>query len=160
MKKSILVIYSLSLLALVFTSCKKDEDSNEPFTNGSATINGVAFIDNDVTNNVSSRDSREFVANGVRLYATYNTKDLVQFPSDYTNYSNVTISTTVQANGEFSFTIPANDKPVSVSITSDDFKTDYITSDTTYQKIYFIDTITETVHNGVVKLLKVEAEAK
>lgn len=157
MKKIIHFIILLSLFAAVITSCKKDEKSNEPFTNGSAIINGTAFLNLDLTNDTIGV-LYEKVPTGTTIYAVINSKDLVEFPSNSMDYGDIYFSTQVGANGEFNFTIPANSKAVTVSFSSDDFKADQIQADTTTKtKIFNLpqDIFSETVHNGVTKLTEV-----
>ena len=142
--------------AIVITSCKKDDNGNEPFVNGSATINGTAFINLDLTNDTLGV-IYENVPSGTAIYAKINSKDLVEFPSNGVNYGDLYYTTQIGANGEFSFTIPANTKNVTVSFSSDDFKANQIQADTTSeQKIFYLPAgFTETVHNGVTKLTEV-----
>lgn len=156
MKKLLHFFIVLFLASAVFTSCKKDDKSNEPFVNGSATINGIAFINLDYTNDTIGA-IYEKVPSGTTIYAKINSEDLVEFPSYNVNYQDIYYSTQVGNGGEFSFTIPANTKDVTVSFSSDDFKATQILADTTEKTevFYLPDGYTESVHNGVTKFIEV-----
>jgi hypothetical protein len=156
MKKSIHFIILLFLFAAFIASCKDDEKTNEPFTNGSAIINGTAYINLDYTNDTIGI-LYEKVPTGTTIYAVINSIDLVEFPSGSVNYGDIYYSTQVGANGEFNFTIPANNKAVTVTFSSDDIKATQIQADTTNEtKTFNLSTgYSETVHNGVTKLTEV-----
>jgi hypothetical protein len=156
MKKSLPLIILFFLAAVVINSCKKDEKSNEPFVNGSAVINGTAYINLDLTNDTIGT-IYEKVPSGTTIYAKINSKDLVEFPSSGVNYADIYYTTQIGNGGEFSFNIPANINDVTVTFSSDDFKANQIQADTTSKtKVFYLGTgYTETVHNGVTKLTEV-----
>jgi hypothetical protein len=156
MKKSIYLLILLFFSAIVVTSCKKDDNSNEPFVNGSATINGTAYINLDLTNDTLGT-IYEKVPTGTVIYAKINSKDLVEFPSNSVNYGDLYFTSHADANGQFTFTIPSNTKEVSVIFSSDDFKANQIQADTTIEeKVFYLPTgYNESIHNGVTKFTEV-----
>jgi len=91
------------------------------------------------------------------LYATFSSKNLVLYPSNTITYADLIIETTVGANGAFSFTVPANEKPFSVTISGDEFfanRTVEILGDpVTFQDRFYLTPITVTnVFNGTNKV--------
>lgn len=154
MKKTICFI-GISIALLTF-SCK-DEMSNEPFENGSATIQGTALVNTDFTNDVGGIIVNEYVPQGVRIYAEINSVDLVQFPAGGVDYGTILIDTTIGANGSFTLVIPANMKNVNVTFYADDFRADQIQIDASVEsKIFYLPNIyTEVVHDGVIRITEI-----
>ena len=159
MKKRIQLLSVLAVVTLVIFSCK-DEMTNEPFENGSATIQGIAKVDLDFTNDtLSGIDpvSYESVTTGTRIYAVINSADLLEFPSAGVNYGTITIETTVGANGEFTLTVPANSKTVRVTFYADDFEANQIQFDESVEtKVFYLpDIFFEDVRDGVIRFTEV-----
>lgn len=152
MKKTIFFL-GISIAVLTF-SCK-DEMSNEPFENGSATIRGTALVDTDLSNNVDGIVVNEYVPQGVRIYAEINSADLVQFPEVGVDYGTILIDTTIGTNGSFTLVVPANMKTVDVSFYADDFRADQVQYDYSVEsKIFSLPTYTysEKVYDGVIRI--------
>jgi len=151
MKKTIKLFSILIAVACIALSCK-DEMTNEPFENGSATIQGTALIDLDLSNL-----ELEYVPQGVRIYAEINSSDLVQFPSPGVDYGPIIIETEVGADGEFTFTIPSNTKNVTVVFSADDFIADQIQFDSSVEEeVFYLPLIySEVVRDGVTKIIEI-----
>ena len=151
MKKTVKLFSLLAAIVLIAASCK-DEMTNEPFENGSATIQGTARIDLDLSNT-----ELEYVPQGVNIYAEINSTDLVQFPSGGSNYGPIVYSTVIGADGSFTFQIDANLKNVTVSFYADDFLADQVQFDSSIEeKVFYLPMIyTEVVRDGVTKIVEV-----
>jgi hypothetical protein len=155
MKKTILLLAVVATVVLVTYSCK-DEMKNEPFVNGSAVIQGTAFVNSDLTNDTLMMESvLERVPSGlVRIYALISSQDLVQNPSAGVSYGDIIVDTIIGANGTFTLVVPANNKNVTVELFADDFVANQVQPDTTVEsKIFYLpeDTYTEVVRNGVTR---------
>jgi hypothetical protein len=156
MKKTMKLFGVLTALAILAYACK-DEMSNEAFKNGTATINGTAFVNLDFTNDTAGT-IYEFVPQGTRIYARINSEDLVQFPSANVNYGDIVYDTVVGASGAFTFVVAANEKDVTVTLYGDDFMAGQVQADTTVeQKIFELpDNIyMESVNAGVIRFTEV-----
>lgn len=124
MKKLSILFASLFIAAFVITSCTKVETSEGTNNLGKATISGKVYMDYDVT--VSNNDD-ETAPTGTQLIATIAVDDLAQDGTGV-NVEKKTYYTTVDANGEYTFTIDAGAKNVNVTIKA----VDVIHSRTTY----------------------------
>ena len=151
----------VAVSALVAFSCQKKELKNEPIENGKATIHGKAMVDLDLTNDTAGVVF-ENVPQGTMIYAKINSIDLVEFPAGGANYGDMYYSTAVDAQGNFTFTVDANNKPVTVSFSSDDFEGDQIQADTTVEtKIFTLPNgYTETVHDSVTRYTELYFDEK
>jgi hypothetical protein len=151
MKKSVKILSFFAAILLIALSCK-DEMTNEPFTNGSATIQGIAFAELDLSN-----AELEYVPQGVHIYAEINSQDLVQFPSGGVNYGTIVYDTTIGADGSFTFQIDANLKNVTVNFYSDDFRADQVQFDASVEsKVFNLPMIySVVVRDGVTKIVEV-----
>jgi hypothetical protein len=156
MKKTIKSFGLLVALAILAFACK-DEMSNEPFTNGTATIIGTAYVDLDYTNDTIGT-VYEFVPQGTRIYARINSQDLVEFPSSYVNYGDIVYDTVVGASGTFTFKVAANTKNVTVSLSSDDFLANQVQFDETVEpKVFYLPEIySVSVNTGVTRIIEVD----
>lgn len=152
MKKVNLILVAIATVCLFSTvSCEK-ETSNTPSVIGKATITGKALVNLNYINDVPST-TYDKVAAGTKIYAKINSKDLVLNPTNG-NYADIIYTTTVDASGNYSFTIDANTKPVNVSIYSDDFRENLVVDATTTKStIFTLDSYSETVRDGVSKIL-------
>jgi hypothetical protein len=149
MKKNILIFCLLAVYAAAFVSCEDDE-SNATFENGSATISGIAYANIDLTNTgTGPRGALEYVPSGTTLYAKFSSKNLV-LEASQAEYADLILETTVGANGEYSFTVPANEKPFSVTIYGDEFFANLtISASVTFEDRFYLSPITVTnVFNG------------
>jgi len=155
MKKTIHFLVVLTTIALVTFSCK-DDITNEPFVNGSATIQGTAFVNTDLTNDTVGI-LLENVPAGTRIYGILSSEDLVQFPDASVDYGDIIVDTVVGAGGAFTMVVPANNKNVTVAFFADDFVENQIQADTTVEsKIFELpDGYSEVVRNGVVRYTEV-----
>lgn len=116
-------------------ACEKDEENNDVATNGVAYIKGRVLVNSDLSNDTSENGSfmvtYERVPQGTTLFARFDSRDLVLNPNNSINYEIITLSTKVDANGEYTFAVPANSKQFAVSITPEDFFTTIQLTDTT-----------------------------
>lgn len=155
MKKRVSVISFVFLLAIFFTSCK-DDMKNAAFENGSATINGRAMVNLDLTNDTIGI-ILEYAPAGTQIYATINSSDLIEYPSSTVNYGDIITSTQIAADGSFAFEIAANTRIVSVAFSSDDFLADQIQADSTVEATVFVlpGSFAENVSNGVTRYTEI-----
>jgi len=152
MKKTIQFLAILATVALVTFSCK-DEMINEPFLNGSAIIQGTAFVNTDFTNDTMGIIYETAPSGIIHIYAIINSEDLVQNPDFSVDYGDIIIDTIIGAGGTFTFVVPANNKNVTVDIFADDFVANQVQADTTLEsKIFELpDGYSEVVRNGVTR---------
>ena len=147
MKKTIVIA---TALILGFSSCKKEDDpvvSNS--YSGSAKISGVVKAELDVTN-----ANPEFAPAGTVVLLEYNQEDLYLNPDPTRVYETKTVSTTVDANGEFSATVPTNGKAVDVSVMPQDFAYNQITgAGTTARVVFTVSPVTTSVVKGASKVI-------
>jgi hypothetical protein len=156
MKKTMKFFGLLLTLVLLAYACK-DDMTKESFENGSATINGTAYVDLDLTNDTIGT-IYEYVPQGTRVYARINTMDLVEFPSPEVNYGDIVYDTLIGASGSFTFKIAANTKNVTVTFSSDDFLANQIQPDTTIEStiFYLPEIYTVTVSDGVTRIIELD----
>jgi len=152
------VKYVFIALAIVFafSSCEKESD-NAQVELGSGTLKGKAWINLNYVNDVPEVNYDK-VSAGTKIYAKINSSDLVTVPSKAT-YQDLILTTTVDTNGEYNFSIPANLKVVTVTLSSDDFRADVTeTASKTTNEIFHLPTTspyTETVRADEVKILDI-----
>jgi hypothetical protein len=156
MKKTMKFI-GLSLTLAVLAFACKDDISNEDFENGSATINGTAYVDLDLTNDTIGT-VYEYVPQGTRIYARINSEDLVEFPSAGVDYGDIVYDTVVGASGTFTFNVAANVKNVTVTLSSDDILANQIQADATaVPTVFYLPEIySVTVSAGVTRIIEVD----
>jgi hypothetical protein len=113
MKKKVFSIIAIGAIAL--TSCNKDEvlDSNQL---GEAVIKGNIYANLDETNDVNSAGLFALGSNpesveGLTVSVTIDTKDWDQSPDVNYNYPEKTYTAITDANGDYTLTMPATDKP-------------------------------------------------
>ncbi len=149
--KTIIRLFALTaILAVLTLSCSKDKE-NEPISNGTATIHGIAYANLDLTN-----ETKEFVPQGTVIYAEIDTEDLVENPDNSLDYGTKQYSTTVGANGEFTFTVDANNTAVTVSFYGDDFQATQISSEKSETKTFALSKGNSiTVYKGIKKYVEV-----
>jgi hypothetical protein len=155
MKKTMKFFALLVTLVFLAYACKK-EMTNESFKNGTATINGTAYVDLDITNDTLGIIF-EYVPQGTRIYARINSEDLVEFPSGGVNYGDIVYDTVVGASGAFTFVVAANSGNVTVTFSSDDIMANQVQADTTVEsKVFYLPQIfTENVNAGVTRITEV-----
>lgn len=128
-----------------FVSCKEDEPV-EPREAGSAEVSGVLEADleviGDTLDNGTYMQMLEPVPAGTMVYFTYNTGELDPDAQAGYNYDEVTLSTEVGSNGEYSIELPAVASGVDYTITFADFAYD--------QKIYDPNDPNQTTTQRVV----------
>lgn len=155
--KNLKLAFSIIVMALIAFACE-DEKTNPVVENGSATISGIAYADLDEMNNLFSLDEEnmETAPEGTVLYATFSSEELVLVPNNNATYADIIVETTVGADGAYTFTVPANSNTFSVSITSDDFVSEFVDVDViadtviTYDKIYTLSEVSVGgIHTGV-----------
>jgi hypothetical protein len=151
MKKTLKLFGLLLTLAILTFSCK-EEMTNDPFVNGSATITGTARVELDVTT-----PEIDYVPSGTRIYARINSEDLVEFPSVSANYGDIVYDTIVGASGSFTFVVAANTKNVTVYLSSDDFIANQTQFDLSIESKVFslLGTPSVSVHDGVTRITEV-----
>ena len=150
MNTKVLIVFSL--VALIFISCGKDEETLA-VKNGSAKITGVAKCQLDLTTN-----EKEYAPVGTKIIAIINTEDLVNSPDNNITYPDRAYTTTVGENGSYSLTIEANAKTVSVDISASDFEYNQVQADTItrVRKIYSYAPSTVTVIDGISKIQDID----
>jgi hypothetical protein len=156
MKKTMKLFGVLAALVILAYACK-DDMSNEAFKNGTATINGTAFVNLDFTNDTAGT-IYEYVPQGTRIYARINSADLLQFPSANVNYGDIVYDTVINASGAFTFVVAANMKDVTVTFYGNDFVANQVQGDATVeQKVFELpdNTFQESVNAGVIRYTEV-----
>jgi hypothetical protein len=128
MKKKLFSIMAIAAIAMT-TSCKKEEalDSNQL---GEATINGnvFAYIDgrNDVdANGLFIDELTPENLEGLAVSVSINTMIWDQSPDNNYDYPVKTYTTTTDADGNYTLTIPATDEPNNVTIVFGDMLATY-----------------------------------
>ncbi|RLD47995.1 MAG: hypothetical protein DRI94_13175 [Bacteroidetes bacterium] len=126
MKKNIITLLSISLIAVLFLSnCKKDEDTTTPEAMTTAIIKGKVFASlntaNDTTSNGFYQLNQETAPVGTKIIAVVNAADLVVNPIAGHTYEDITFETTVDANGEYSITVDAIAQDANYTIKAQDF---------------------------------------
>jgi hypothetical protein len=121
MKRKVLSV--IAIAAVVMTSCKKAEPANYL---GSATVTGKITADLDLSNDINGAGAYQagFTPDskaGINVYAEVNTRFWDQKPDPNYTYLIKTYSTTTAADGSYSFTIPATEKPYSITIKVGEF---------------------------------------
>jgi hypothetical protein len=123
MKRKIFSIMAIAAIAL--TSCKKDEPATSEL--GEATINGNVWADLDQTddfeNGIYVSELNPEGVEGMQVYIEINTADYVQNPVGGYDYETRTYTTTTDANGDYTFTIPATEEGFDVDIYFEDMYT-------------------------------------
>ena len=163
MKRTFLLL-GLAVAAVVYLSSCKDDLTNDSFENGSATITGVAYANLDLTNDTVNgfEIDYEFAPAGTRLYAIINSEDLTQNSSAGVNYGDIIYETEVNGNGQYSITVAANAKTVTVVLTADDFSANQIQSVTETESVTFElgGDDSATVINNMTKIVDLYFEEK
>lgn len=126
--------YALPFLAaaVLVTSCKKDEETPGPSTPATATIKGAAFAQlNDTTAEF------ERAPQGTVITALIDPDDLMVEPDTNMVSDKVRVTTTVDANGNYTLTVRARNAEVPVQIIADDFEYEQIKAgNTKARKVY------------------------
>jgi hypothetical protein len=124
MKRTIFSIMAIG--AIAFTSCKKDDvDSTEV---GSATINGNVWADLNQTDDTDGNGLYIQALNpegvdGMQVSIELNTANLVQSPEPGYTYDKEVYTTTADANGDYTLTIPATEEGFTVTLKFGDVHT-------------------------------------
>lgn len=115
----------MAIAAIALTSCKKDEPATSEL--GEATINGNVWADLDQTddfeNGIYVSELNPEGVEGMQVYIEINTADYVQNPVGGYDYETRTYTTTTDANGDYTFTIPATEEGFDVDIYFEDMYT-------------------------------------
>lgn len=173
-----LPLLSLCLVAgFTVTSCKKKQGCTDPAatnydeeakeddgscvmapSHGSATITGVLKANLNLSNdtNAVSQNDWENAPSSAMVVATYNEKDLYTNPAPGVTYGTVTVEATV-SGGEYTLDIPANGKPVNVTVRPMDFAYDQVQGDgkTKVRKVYTYNSFNVSVYNGSYEIVDV-----
>jgi len=117
MKKKLFSILAIGAIAI--TSCEKEVlDSNQL---GEAVITGNIYANLDETNDVNSAGLFSLGSNpesvkGITVSVTIDTRIWDQSPDNNYDYPEKTYTATTDANGNYTLTIPATDKPSNVNL--------------------------------------------
>ena len=126
MKKNVYFFVFVLLLSLSVTSCKKDSATTNTKTTGSASVSGTlkANLDmtNDTTQNGTPQIQNENVPAGTLITFIIDSKDLQDNPDSAYVYPKLEYTTTVEANGAFSISLPANTNPINAEVRFADFR--------------------------------------
>ena len=118
MKKSIFAVLSIATTAMLLVGCKKEE-SAAPLEPGTAMVKGRITADLDAT---SLTPTAAPAGTGVTFIISG--ADLDHNPDPSFSYKNITKRATVNANGEYSISLPARQESISVHVVFDDFEYD------------------------------------
>lgn len=121
MKKSLSIILMILIGGFfAFTSCE-DEEKTDPGTNPKATIKGQVKADFDLSNNATDINE-DFAPQGTKIFFRIDAEDLVLNPDPNYDYQTLQYETTVDANGNYSISLPtATHQAVNVDIQPDQF---------------------------------------
>ncbi len=125
MKKTILSLFVLTAFVAVtiFSSCQKIEQASPVVVTDSLTGTITGQIRADITQQhpVDETEAMEMAPSGTKVFLKIELQELnPQAPAgEFTIYS-----TTVDASGNYSFTVPTNASGVNVDIITDDFTYD------------------------------------
>lgn len=141
MKRKIFSVMAIAAIALV--SCKKDELNSTEL--GSATVNGNVWADLDLTNTEVEGVS------GMQVSIEVNTQNWDQQPVTGYNYDVKVYSTTTNASGDYTLTVPATDDQYDVTIKFEDLYTTQTNQDgSTSNVLVTRGDITKTIWNGAI----------
>lgn len=117
MKNLSLLFAGLIIASLALTSCSKDETSTGTNNLGKATITGKVYMNytDDSNNPVATEDPYEYAPAGTQVIAYINADDLSQ-DGNGANVQKKSYYTTVDSEGNYSFSIDAGAKTVGVTI--------------------------------------------
>ena len=161
MKTKFLSIFALA--ALVTIGCKKIESAT-PAEPGTATIQGVIKAPIDLGNDTTDTGTfisglkNEFAPAGTQVIAIVDTEDLQKNPQNGFNYEKLKFTTTLDANGGFTFTnIPAFSTSIPVELRFNDFKASQSQFDPSnnpaIEKVFTLTNKTVQVYDGA-KVIK------
>lgn len=145
---AISILLGFSLL-ITLNSCKKKEEEKTPAAlTSTATIKGKVWADLDLTNAGS-----EAAPAGTKLFVTIDSEDLVDNPQ----YDNKTLiyEASVDANGNYSISVPAGNKAFNVRISGVDFEYNTILSSnpqTTSRSIYSTNGANPAINAGTISI--------
>ena len=132
MKKVMLSLLVVAGFGTALVSCKEEEPV-QPKEAGTATVSGVAEADletlGDTLDNGTYMQMLEPVPSGTMIYFTYDSGELDPDRDMGYSYDEITLSTTVGANGEYSIELPAVASGVDYTITFADFAHDQMIPD-------------------------------
>ncbi|UKN01637.1 hypothetical protein K6119_18095 [Paracrocinitomix mangrovi] len=135
------IFSALAIAAIAFTSCKKDDlDTTEL---GEATIEGNIWADLD-----QSAMGVEGVS-GMQVKIEVNTQNWDQQPVGGYNYDKKVYTATTDANGDYSFTLPATDDGYNVTLEFEDLYTTRTLVDGTTETVRVTrGNITKFIYSG------------
>lgn len=148
MKTLKITALALFSLAIILTSCKKEE---EPVVTpmAKATVTGFVYADLDLT-----EAGLEFAPAGTKIIAWVDTKELYLTPDPAVVYPRKYYETTVGSDGKYSFSIEVGNGPVVVHIEPGDFWYDQeIAVDDFETKMYSMGPTTITVVKGQTQII-------
>ncbi len=115
MKKVLFSLFVLGFVSILsFNSCNKANTSTSEPVAGSATIKGVIKAD------LNLDGTKETVPSGTKVIAQINAVDLIDNPNPGYNYGKIQYETTTNSTGEYSISVAAGTKSVTVNLICDD----------------------------------------
>jgi hypothetical protein len=138
MKRKMFSIMAIAALALV--SCKKDDVNSTEL--GEATITGNLWADLNLTS-----PGVEGVS-GMQVKVEINTMDWDQQPVPGYNYDKKVYTTSTEASGDYTLTLPATDEGYTVTIEFEDLYTDRTTTLGTETVVVTRGDITKFIYSG------------
>jgi hypothetical protein len=159
MKKSFFLMNAIVAVVILFSlsACEK-ENTNSASAIPTATITGTLKARFDLV--TSGADSLGNVPAGTKIYAKYNSKDLVVNPSTTLTYADIIKEVTVDASGNYTFTVDANLTAVSVSLYGDDFRHTLTNGSDNPSKVFALAPVTVKVTKDVVRIQDLVFRAK
>jgi hypothetical protein len=146
--------YAVFAMIVMFSllACEK-ENENSATVIGKATITGSVKGRFDLV--TSNADSLGNIPSTVKLYARYNSKALITNPSTIATatYADIIKEITLDGSGNYTITVDANVKDVTVTLYADDF-THTLTngSDPVPTKTFTLAPVTVSVTKDVVRI--------
>jgi hypothetical protein len=161
MKKSFFLMNAIVAVVILFSlsACEK-ENTNSASAIPTATITGTLKARFDLV--TSGADSLGNVPAGTKIYAKYNSKDLVvnQITASSPVYADIIKEVTVDASGNYTFTVDANLNSVSVSLYGDDFRHTLTDGGNNPSKVFALAPVTVKVTKDVIRIQDLVFRAK
>lgn len=128
--KKILSLTAIAALVIgiTFSGCKKDEEEYTPEALPTATISGKVFCDLDATLD-DDQNQDDKVPSGTKLIFSIDAQDLVTDPVSGYAYKTLTYTATVDANGEYTISLPSCGNVITVDIQGVDFNANQLQYD-------------------------------
>jgi hypothetical protein len=171
MNKLTYALACMFCIAIIGTSCTKEETTTAEPGTGMITLE-LEVNNNEANDTLNSVDDDELIPSGTPIQFEMNTKDYQVNPDANFVYEKKTWTSSVDANGMVTITLPAISSPASVAVKYPDLSLTRTWSigsgsstdplrDTTHTRVYERPNDTLTIYDGAdVKLYQLSYELK